>query len=113
MLEAKGYALIKNLCSTCAPASMSVTNMAALMKSHLQPAPNLIMERYKFKECRQTVDEEIKSYVTRLKEAATYCEFGTNLENHLRDQLVWGISSEGTKKKLLGEKDLTYQRQLR
>lgn len=39
-----------------------------------------------------------------------FCEFGNNLETYLRDQLVWGVASENIKKKLLSEKDLTYQK---
>ena len=36
------------------------------------------------------------------------CEFGANLEERLRDQLVVGIRIETIQRRLLGEKDLTY-----
>ena len=36
------------------------------------------------------------------------CEFGANLEERLRDQLVVGIRIETIQRRFLGEKDLTY-----
>ena len=43
---------------------------------------------------------------------AIHCQFGTQLENALRDRLVCGLkpSLQGAQKKLLGIKDLTLQK---
>ncbi|XP_023245552.1 uncharacterized protein K02A2.6-like [Copidosoma floridanum] len=68
------------------------------------------MERYKFKECRQQQGEDVKTYLANLKKLSKECNFGAGLEDYLRDQFVWGIASEAIQKRLLGEKDLSYQK---
>ena len=40
-------------------------------------------------------------YVAELRRMATHCEFGSNLEEALRDRLVCGLKDEGTQKRLL------------
>ncbi|XP_014214167.1 uncharacterized protein K02A2.6-like [Copidosoma floridanum] len=104
------YGLLRDLCSPQKPATMRFKELAEIMSNHLQPAPSVIMERYRFKECRQSPEDDVKAYVARLKKVSMFCEFGNGLETNLRDQFVWGISSETTKKRLLGEKELTSQR---
>lgn len=110
LLGSEGYALLRNLCTPDLPSSKSFETLLTLMKEHLQPKPSVIMERYKFKECRQKDSENIRQFVTNLKKLSTYCEFGTNLNYHVRDQFVWGLRSDAIKQKLLGEKDLSCSR---
>lgn len=85
LLGKDGYALLRNLCSPKIPSGMSIKELAKTMKDHLQPAPSVIAERYKIKECRQRSGEGVKGFVANLKKLSTFCEFGSNLENHLRD----------------------------
>lgn len=108
LIGKKGYSLLKDLCLPDAPSSKTYETITTLMKNHQQPAPNPISERYKFKQCSQLENEDIKSFTRRLNGLATYCEFKDELKNHLRDQFVWGIRDEAGKRKLLSETKLTY-----
>lgn len=110
LLGKEGYALLRNLMMPVQPSQSSLAELTKTMKDHLQPAPSVISERYKFTECRQREGEDIKRFLANLKRLSTFCEFGANLENSIRDQFVWGLLSEAIKKKLLGEKDLTFKR---
>ncbi|XP_017891008.1 uncharacterized protein K02A2.6-like [Ceratina calcarata] len=110
LLGKDGYALLRNLTTPNLPSQTSFAELKQTMRQHLQPAPNPMAERYKFKECTQKEGEDIKRFLVNLKRLSTFCEFGDNLENSLRDQFVWRLSSDIIKKKLLGEKDLSYQR---
>nr|CAI5833312.1 unnamed protein product [Callosobruchus analis] len=56
----------------------------------------------------QEVNENIKSYESRLKNLSQYCAFGTFLEEALRDKLVCGVWSESIKRKLLSEDNLSW-----
>ena len=49
------------------------------------------------------------SFVTRLRKLSIYCEFGTEVENNIRDQLVSKCRSTNLRRRLLIEKDLTLQ----
>uniref|UniRef100_A0A1Y1K4M7 CCHC-type domain-containing protein n=2 Tax=Photinus pyralis TaxID=7054 RepID=A0A1Y1K4M7_PHOPY len=106
----EGYALLKNLCTPDLPSTKEFKELIKLMSNHLKPKPNIITERYKFKERKQKDDENISNFVASLMNIASKCDFGTNLENHLRDQIVWGIRDGAIKKRLLGESDLTYKK---
>ena len=110
LLGKEAYGLLRNLCSPTTPSTMTIEELAGIMKTHLQPPPSIIMERYRFKECKQSPGEEIKKYIARLKQMSKHCNFGTSLKNNLRDQFVWGLTSETIKKRLLGEADLTFDR---
>ena len=41
---------------------------------------------------------------------AEFCNYGDKLSEMLRDRIVCGINNEAIQKKLLAEKDLTYER---
>jgi len=110
LLGNEGYDLLCNLCTPESPANLTLEQLAKMMQNHLQPQPSVISQRYKFKECKQLTGEDIKTYLTKLKKLSIQCNFGGQLEDHLRDQLVWGVSNEKTKKRLLGEQHLTYTR---
>ena len=68
--------------------------------------PLVIAERYRFHKRDQRPGESIATYVAELCRFARHCNFGTNLEDCLRDQLVCGLSNTHIMKKLLAEKDL-------
>ncbi|CAB0032937.1 unnamed protein product [Trichogramma brassicae] len=110
LIGKKGCALLRNLCIPDAPSTKTYQQLTQLMKNHLQPAPSEIVERYNFKGCIQKESESVKSFCARLKQLAMHCSFGTELTNNLRDQFVCGIRCESTKKRLLGEKDLTFDK---
>ena len=110
LLGKEAYALLRNLTTPQMPSQMSFQELIDVMGNHLQPARSVIAERYKFKECKQEEGEDVKSFVANLKKLSTFCEFGQNLETSIRDQFVWGVRSELIKKKLLSDKNLTYQK---
>ena len=66
-------------------------------------------ERHKFREAEQESGESVDSFVTRLRKLSIYCEFSTEVENNIRDQLVSKCQSTNLRRRLLIEKDLTLQ----
>ncbi|XP_014206388.1 uncharacterized protein LOC106637924 [Copidosoma floridanum] len=110
LLGKEAYGLLRNLCSPALPKALPLGELARVMKEHLQPTPCVLVECYKFKEYRQRLEENLKSFVAGLKKLSTHCDFGQQLEDNLRDQLVWGLSSDTIKRRLLGERSLTFVR---
>ena len=53
LLDKDGYALLHNLLFPIKPHEVTLKDMVAPLQKHLQPIPSVILERYKFKECRQ------------------------------------------------------------
>ena len=61
---------------------------------------------YVFNTWKQSEGESVVSYVTRLQELASSCEFGMLTDDLIHDRLVIGFIDTGTKRKLR-EKTLT------
>lgn len=74
---------------------------------YFKPAKNVIYERYLFGCCKQEVDEPIDSFLTRLRERASTCEYRQLKDEMIRDRLVLGIANENTRRRLLRERELT------
>ena len=75
-------------------------DLKKLLTNYINPKPNLITERYKFKERRQAANETIIQFITGFKKMSEHCEFGTVLDDALRDQVIWGIRDSNIKKRL-------------
>ena len=50
----------------------------------------------------------ISAYTAELKRLSERCQFGTNLNDSLRDRLVYGMRNELIQKRLLSEADLSF-----
>ena len=79
------------------------------LERYFKPAKNVIYERYMFGCCKQETDEPIDSFLTRLQERASSCEYRALRDELIRDRLVLGVASEGTRRRLLRERELTLQ----
>jgi len=106
----KTYNLLRDLCTPDKPNQKTYDEIVKIVQDHLYPKPNLIAERYKFSQRNQREHETVAQYVAVLKNLSVHCEFGSNLNDYLRDRLVSGIRSESTKQKLLSEVDLTFDK---
>lgn len=102
------YELLSTLCSPSKPAEVTYERAVTILKNHLQPKPAVMAERYRFRQRRQKDDESITPYLTEIKKLSKTCEFGGNLEENLRDQLVCGLKSDVIRQRLFAEDNLTY-----
>jgi hypothetical protein len=62
---------------------------------------------------RQRDDENINTYVAEIKKLSEHCEFGTALNDSLRDRFVCGLYNESIQKRLLVETSLTFEKALK
>ena len=100
------YSLLRSLTALDLPHDKAYTLLSTLLKSHSEPKPLVIAERF---QRNQHADESIAVFVAELRRLSAYCEFG-DLDDALRDRLVCGLRNESIQKRLLSEANLTYQR---
>lgn len=81
-----------------------------VLSNHYSSKRIVIAERYKFYNVNQDANEDVKSFVARLKSSSQHCSFGQFLSECLRDRLVCGLKSQAIKRKLLSENNLTFER---
>ena len=83
------------------------------LKGHYDPVKNIIYELYLFNSRCQKSGESINDYVHALKALASNCEFGTFLNDMLRDRLVVGLKNQKIQRALLGMSKLTFDNAVR
>ena len=76
---------------------------------HFKPRTIEFAKRYKFHQVRQSNDS-VTSFIARLRKAAKTCNFGADLEAHLRDRFVVGLEDESVVRKLFLEEALTFSK---
>lgn len=80
------------------------------LTTYFTPKVNIPFERHVFRQARQIDNETTDQFVTRLKQLTKTCEFGSEGDNMIRDQLVESCKSHRLRHKLLRERDLTLQK---
>ena len=93
-MGAKAYELVRNLVAPEAPKDKRFNDLVKTLRAHLKPKPLVIAERFKFHKRTQLQEESVAEYIVTLKGLSTHCEFGTFLNDALRDQFVCGIHTE-------------------
>ena len=73
---------------------------------YCNPRKNIIYERYLFWHRSQCDGETIDHWVTELKSRAEWCEFGDQKNDMIRDRIVFGITDDRVKERLLRESKL-------
>ena len=81
-----------------------------ILKRDFEPKPLVIAERFRFHRRGQSPGESVANFVAELRRLATNCEFGTHLDEALRDRFVCGLSSEASQKRLLTKEGLTFSK---
>lgn len=115
-LGPKTFQLLTNLSAPQQPNSLEYDAIVSVLKKHLQPAPNIIAQQYKFSQRMQREGESISDFVAELKALSIHCNFVCHacevntVETHLRTQFVVGIRDPEITQKLLQAVDtLTFQ----
>ena len=74
-----------------------------LMGTYRNPKPNHIADRFKFNSRNRLPDEAISTYIAELRQLTEHCNFGTTLQEILRDRLMWGIRHDRLQQRPLSE----------
>ena len=81
-------------------------DLVALVKDFHDSRPSVIVTRYKFN------SQEFNQLRRVLRRMLPYCDYTDTLPLMLRDRLVCGVNQSGIQKRLLAEKDLTFDEAL-
>ncbi len=96
--------LLHNLLSPKKPTTEKVDDILKTLQDHFKPAPKAIAERFKFMGRRQQAGETVQQFMAVLRSLATQCKF-KDLDERLRDQFIYGLTSESAQRTLFTQKD--------
>ncbi|XP_051963005.1 uncharacterized protein zgc:165409 isoform X2 [Xyrauchen texanus] len=111
-MGASTYGLLRNLVYPEKPKDKTFEEIVDILKSHFETQPLVVAERFLFQSCAQKPHETVSQYVAKLKQCASKCEFGANLDEALRDCFVSGMQNKSCQRRLLSEHRLTFSRAL-
>ena len=98
---AQTYSLLRDLLGPAKLKDQTFQMLADTLKDHFEPKKVVIAERFHFLRRNQAPGETVAQFVAELRRLATHCNFGGYLDEALRDQLVCGLRSETTQRRLL------------
>ena len=103
VIGAKAYDVLSDLCSPIPPSEKTYAQLTTILKNHFAPKKLVTAERYRFHNCTQRECESLTAFAANLKHLASTCQFGTHLNEALRNRFVCGLRSKETQKKLSTE----------
>lgn len=109
LIGGEAYRLLKTCVKPESVASKTYVELKKILLSRLAPKRSVIVETYKFYKITQG-EMSISEYIGKLKNQADICEFDTFLDRALRDKFVCGLSNKKIQDRLLGEKELSFQK---
>ena len=106
------FKLITSLLDAQVLETKSYSDLVKIVTDYYDPKPSIIVQRYKFNSRVRATEESIAMYVAALRQIAEYCDYKDSLQDMLRDRLVCGVNHQSIQRRLLTEKDLTYEKAL-
>ena len=110
MIGPKMYDVISKLIAPNTPEKKTLDEIADILLKHYNPTRMVTVERYKFNKRCQENEESMADYIVAIRDLARTCEFGTFLDDALRDRVVCGIKSDSTRMMLLKDENLTMEK---
>lgn len=84
---------LKILTSPKQPEKFTYVEIKRILSDHFDGKRNIYAESFKFRQVRQDSGESLAGFALRLKQAATFCEYGTSLDRMLIEQMLFGLES--------------------
>ena len=104
------YKLLRTLVAPAALTTKTFNELVKLATEHHNPKPSVIIRRFRFNTCVRQQGETITSFVTRLRDIASHCEYGATAKELIRDRLVCGIRDDALQRNLLAIAELTFEK---
>ena len=99
------YKLLSSLVATSKPGECETYDeLVVALTEHHSPAPSEMVQRFKFNSRFRHAGESVATYVAELRSIAQTCNYGSSLDEMLRDRIVCGISDDHIQQRLLSRK---------
>lgn len=105
----KAYKTLKDLLLPAKPEEKTFEDLVKVLSGHYEPSSQVIAERFKFNRRYQGEGESVAAFAVTLKHMAAKCNYGTFLDDALRDRFVAGLRNSTIQTGLLKRKELTFE----
>lgn len=101
MIGSKTYETLTNLVMPNKPEEVSFEEIEKTLTRYFEPEKLEIVERFQFFKRDQREDESVNDYAVELKKMASSCNFGSFLNEALRDRFICGLKDGKIQKEIL------------
>ncbi|XP_070389369.1 uncharacterized protein [Dermacentor albipictus] len=101
------FSLLLDLLKPATPHCKTLGELLAILRSHFNPAPPTLMERFCFNNRSPREGEIHGEFSAALRGLASACIFGDQLDSLLRDRFICGINNTAMRTRLLELPDLS------
>ena len=91
LMGSQAYDLVASAVAPKEPREYKVEALIEILKKQMHPTKSVVISRYEFFNTRQKPEETVRELERKLKTRASSCEFGTKLDEYLRDQFVCAV----------------------
>nr|XP_037273188.1 uncharacterized protein LOC119165101 [Rhipicephalus microplus] len=105
----KAYKTLKDLLLPAKPEKKTFEDLVKVLSGHYEPSSQVIAERFKFNRRYQGEGESVTAFAVTLKHMAAKCNYGTFLDDALRDRFVAGLRNSTIQTGLLKRRELTFE----
>ena len=102
-----GYKVLKSYCAPAKPKDKTYKELTELLSTNLAPKLNSVSEGYMFNQIKQEPGEGLSIYMSRVKEKAHLCDFGTFYDRMVKDRFLYGLRDTNVRSYLLTKTGLT------
>lgn len=88
----------------------TIQDIVTALEKYCLPRKNVVFERHQFWAYPMPDSITIDKYVTELNQKSKDCEFGSTESDMIRDKIVFSISDQRLKERLLRETNLTLEK---
>ena len=85
------------------PSTKTIAQLTECVKTNLAPEPSQISEAYKLSKLKQEANENLALYMSRVKQTATRCNYGTAYDRIVKDKFICGVRSEKLRSHLIND----------
>ena len=104
------YKLVRTLVAPDAVTEKTFEEIAELAQHHYHPKPSVIMRRFRLNTCVRHPGEKVTTFIERLHNLASHCDYRGAMAKLVRDRLVCGIRDDVLQRSLLSVAKLTFDK---
>ena len=103
----EGYRLLKAYVAPDLPKTKTYDQLKKCIMDNLVSKPSAVAESYKLTQLKQEPSETLAFFMSRIKLAATKCDFGDSYDRMVRDKFIHGMHSEKIRSMLINDATVT------
>lgn len=103
------YSMLRSLVAPKRPTEVPYDERIGYLQCHFNPRPSEIVQCFQFHNCKQQLGQSISAFIAELRKLSVHCNFGDQLKNVLRDQIMCGVQDPALQRQLPSETALTFK----